>query len=127
MNCVFLRSRVRCFTNDILFIGTTFAILCDEILDDSSRSDVIANLQRHKFDIIYISNIQRRHFCANVSQLIDKNGESVLFMSTRAFSQFSRNDIFIFERHVKRIVSVKYDVIEYVGGSSIGSCIGAIF
>jgi hypothetical protein len=122
-----MHSKINCFTGSMLFVGTTFAILCDEILEPESREEVIAELRKSNRDVILISDLQRKNFCANVCQLKVQDGGTVLVMSSRAYSNFSRNDLRIILSHVNQIVHLRFDTIEKIGGSSVGGCVGEIF
>eukprot|EP00211_Chloroparvula_japonica_P005003 CAMPEP_0119124114 /NCGR_PEP_ID=MMETSP1310-20130426/3825_1 /TAXON_ID=464262 /ORGANISM="Genus nov. species nov., Strain RCC2339" /LENGTH=858 /DNA_ID=CAMNT_0007114007 /DNA_START=91 /DNA_END=2667 /DNA_ORIENTATION=+ len=118
---------VRAFTADILFIGTTFAIFCADVVRPDDRDAVIQRLEATNHEIVYIDEHQMRHFCANVAQLRIGDEKSALVLSARAHSCFSRNDVNIIQKHVSKLIPVKFDTIETIGGSSVGSCIAEIF
>lgn len=105
-------------TNVILSITRNYAIICLESIKDSTqRIAVQQSLEvTHKL-LIDISLDQVTHFCANVLELFNTKGQSILLMSSQAYRNFTQPQLISIERF-SQIISVNLETIETLGGGS---------
>ena len=114
-------------TNVMLSIGERFAVICAEsITDEKRRASVINRLKNSKKEIIEISFVQMRSFCANILEVRNSENENCLIMSETAKKAFTDEQKEILEHHCK-IISSPLNNIEQVGGGSARCMIAEIF
>ena len=111
----------------VLSVGTGFAIVCDEAVDDADQRAALLASLRHSRDVIQISRVQMCSMCANVLELCDGAGLPLLALSQRAHDAFTPAQRATLMRHVVRMVPVCIDTLEEVGGGSVRCCIGELF
>ncbi|MBX7053127.1 MAG: amidinotransferase [Flavobacteriales bacterium] len=76
-------------TNVMMSMGTDFVVICDQSIDDSdSRTRVMLEIERDDRTIIRISEEQVNHFCGNILEVENENGETFIVMSDRAYHHF---------------------------------------
>jgi hypothetical protein len=109
-------------TNVMMSIAETFAIICLDAIDDKKeRKNVIQHLRSDKKEIISITEKQVAHFAGNMLQVIGRDEERFLIMSSSAFHSLTTKQIKNIENHCK-IVHSPLTTIETCGG---GSCMMA--
>ena len=114
-------------TNVMMSICEKFSIVClDSIVDVNEKKKVCDFLIKTKKEIISISLEQVNNFCGNVLGVKNKNGESLLVMSTNAFNSFTKNQKKIINRSCK-IVHSPLDTIEKYGGGGARCMLAEIF
>ncbi len=114
-------------TNVMMSVCEKFAIVClDSIVDVNEKKKVLDFLIQTKKEVISISLEQVNNFCGNVLGLKNKNGESLLAMSTNAFNSFTKNQKKIINRSCK-IVHSPLDTIEKYGGGGARCMLAEIF
>ncbi len=114
-------------TNVMMSVCEKFAIVClDSIVDVNEKKKVFDFLIKTKKEIISISLEQVNNFCGNVLGVKNKNGESLLVMSTNAFNSFTKNQKKIINRSCK-IVHSPLDTIEKYGGGGARCMLAEIF
>lgn len=105
-------------TNVILSIGKEFVVLCDEAIPDlKDRKELIKILSESR-EVILISLEQMNHFCANLLQLENQDGDSLIVMSRTAFEAFNPEQLELLKKY-GRILDIPIATIEQVGGGSI--------
>ncbi len=118
-------------TNVMMGIGDKFAVAClDCIVGDKDRKRVRDSLTE-SFDLIEISVEQMEtHFCGNILQVNTAGspapGSPLIVMSQNAFSGFRPDQINKLKTYGK-ILPVKLDTIERVGGGSARCMMAEIF
>lgn len=114
-------------TNVMMCIGSTFAVIClDSIDDKKERKNVINHLNKDNKDIIEITEDQVNQFAGNVLQLLGKNNTSFLIMSQSAFDSLRTDQLSKLEKHTK-IISSALQTIEACGGGSARCMMAEIF
>ena len=114
-------------TNVMMCVGTTFAVICLDAIDDKKeRKNVVAHLKNDHKEIIDITENQVHQFAGNMLQLKGENEISYLIMSQSALSSLSSNQRSKLEKHAK-IISSPLETIETCGGGSARCMIAEIF
>lgn len=114
-------------TNVMMFIGSTFAVIClDSIDDKKERKNVINHLKKDNKDIIEITEDQVNQFAGNMLQLLGKNNTPFLIMSQSAFDSLRADQLSKLEKHTK-IISSSLQTIEACGGGSARCMMAEIF
>lgn len=114
-------------TNVMMCIGTTFAVIClDSIDDKKERKNVINHLKKDNKDIIEITEDQVNQFAGNMLQLLGKNNTPFLIMSQSAFDSLRADQLSKLEKHTK-IISSSLQTIEACGGGSARCMMAEIF
>ena len=114
-------------TNVMMCIGSTFAVIClDSIDDKKERKNVINHLNKDNKDIIEITEDQVNQFAGNMLQLLGKNNTSFLIMSQSAFDSLRTDQLSKLEKHTK-IISSALQTIEACGGGSARCMMAEIF
>ena len=114
-------------TNVMMCIGSTFAVIClDSIDDKKERKNVINHLKKDNKDIIEITEDQVNQFAGNMLQLLGKNNTPFLIMSQSAFDSLRVDQLSKLEKHTK-IISSSLQTIEACGGGSARCMMAEIF
>lgn len=114
-------------TNVMMCIGSTFAVIClDSIDDKKERKNVINHLKKDNKDIIEITEDQVNQFAGNMLQLLGKNNTPFLIMSQSAFDSLRADQLSKLEKHTK-IISSALQTIEACGGGSARCMMAEIF
>ena len=115
-------------TNVVMSIGTSFAVVCAEAIeDDGQRERVLAHLRAGGKEVIQISRAQMEQFCGNVLELRDGRGRPILALSEAAHFGFTGEDRLTLSRHVHDFVSVPIPTIEAIGGGSVRCTLAELF
>lgn len=105
-------------TNVLMCIGDEYAVIClDAIPVAVEREAVEEKLKKSGKEIIAITPDQMDHFAGNMLQVRNEKGESLLVMSTQAFSSLTPEQITKLSSF-NPIVHAPLDVIEKNGGGS---------
>jgi hypothetical protein len=114
-------------TNVMMCIGSTFAVIClDSIDDKKERKNVINHLKKDNKDIIEITEDQVNQFAGNMLQLLGKNNTPFLIMSQSAFDSLRADQLSKLEKHTN-IISSSLQTIEACGGGSARCMMAEIF
>ena len=113
-------------TNVVLAIGTNFAIVCEEAIEEKQRTQVLLNLSKPEKDIILISKEQVKSFAGNMLELRNDRGELLIVLSETAFLSLNKHQREELEKAGKPVV-VSIPTIEQTGGGSIRCMLGEIF
>ncbi len=104
-------------TNVMMALGTTFAIVClDTIEDKNERKNVLNHLKEDKKEIITISREQVDYYAGNMLEVKGKE-HSYLVMSQTAYESLTPQQIEAIERHTQILYS-DLSTIEICGGGS---------
>jgi hypothetical protein len=105
-------------TNVLMALGTGFAVLCGECIEnDERRAAVISKLRASHREIIEITRIQMQHFAGNVLELSSPQGP-VLVLSQSAFEAFGADQRRRLAHHA-RLLPVTIPLIERYGGGGV--------
>ncbi len=114
-------------TNVMMCIAETFAVICADCIDDKKERDmVINNLKSDGKEIIYITEEQVNCFAGNMLQVIGKNNQRYITMSTAAYKSLTKDQIAKLEKHCP-ILHASLDVIEACGGGSARCMMAEVF
>lgn len=114
-------------TNVMMSIGDQFAVICDECFVDPAQYRQVKQRLAAQRQVIEITYQQMAdHFCGNILQLRNSEGERVIVMSQSAYRGFT---------HTQRIQLAQYgkllpcaiDTIESIGGGSARCMIAEVF
>lgn len=113
-------------TNVMMCVGTTFAVICADCIDDKKeRKAVLASLRQDGKELILLTEAQLNHFAGNMLQVQGKD-KSYLVMSEAAKSVLTTDQVKTIEKHVE-ILSVNLDTIEACGGGSARCMMAEVF
>ena len=105
-------------TNVVLAVGSSFAVIASESIDQSDRNRILDKLKETK-TVIEITFEQLRHFCGNILEVQGKDGKKVLVMSSQAYNFFSEEQKNAFKRlGIDRIIHSDISLLEKIGGGS---------
>jgi hypothetical protein len=114
-------------TNVMMSIGEQFAVICDECFVDKKEYQQIKESLQLQREVIEISYQQMsEHFCGNIIQLQNDQGQPVIVMSQSAYEGFSD------QQHTKlgqygQLIPCDIKTIESIGGGSARCMIAEIF
>jgi hypothetical protein len=113
-------------TNVMMCIGSTFAVICADCIDDKQeRKMVLDNLKADGKEIILLTEAQLNHFAGNMLQVQGKD-KSYLVMSDSAKSVLTADQVNKIEKHTD-ILSANLDTIEACGGGSARCMMAEVF
>ena len=114
-------------TNVMMALAETFAVIClDSIDDKQDKKNVLKHLKEDKKEVIAITEEQVNNFAGNMLQVIGKDNERYMVMSTSAFESLTNQQIGRIEKHCK-IVHSSLDTIEACGGGSARCMMAEVF
>jgi len=117
-------------TNVVMCVGTHFAIVCSEVIADvDERDNVVNTLRENGKVVVEITADQMNNFCGNALELRKDNGDFLVAMSSRAFSNLNeeQRSKIINGGRVSEIVHSDIDVIEKIGGGSVRCMIAEVY
>ena len=114
-------------TNVLMSICNNFSIICLESVENQDeKNNLIRSLEDSELDIIDISYDQMRCYLGNCIQLVDKDLNPKLVMSTSAFKSIKSNQLSRILKHTE-IIHSDIKTIENYGGGSARCMIAEIF
>ncbi len=114
-------------TNVMMSIGTTYAVICTDCIDDKSeRKMVLENLKKDGKEIILITENQVNNFAGNMLEVLGKNDEKFLVMSSAAHQSLTQKQIEQLQKHAT-ILHSSLDTIEACGGGSARCMMAEVF
>lgn len=119
--------RVIYHTNVMLSICENTVVICAESISDKKQRDkVLQSLRETKRDIIEISFLQMKQFCANILEISNTENTNYIIMSEAAEKAFTENQKNILKLN-SQLISSPLQIIEYIGGGSARCMIAEIF
>lgn len=113
-------------TNVMMCIGSTFAVICVDCIDDKTeRKMVLSNLRQDGKEVILLTENQLNHFAGNMLQ-VQGSGKSYLVMSDSARSILTADQVSKIEKHTE-ILTANLDTIEACGGGSARCMMAEVF
>ena len=114
-------------TNLVLCVGTHFAVLCLESIDDKSeRKTLLQHLKEDGKELLLISEAQAASFAGNLLQVENAFGQQYTVMSETAFQSLRSEQIAMLEKHTQ-IISTPLPAIENFAVGSVGSMLAEVF
>jgi hypothetical protein len=112
-------------TNVMMSLGTEFAVICSECIEESSRGRVLASLRATRASIIEVSRSQMGLFACNILEVKAGRDERAVLMSATAARTLRLEDSP--PPGVDTIVSIDIPTIERYGGGSLRCMLAEIF
>lgn len=114
-------------TNVMMSIGAELAVVCaDTVRDPAEREVLLKSLADCGLRTVLISEDQKNSFAGNMLQLIDRDGQRLMVMSSQAFRSLTSDQIDELSR-TNRIIHAPLDVIETFGGGSARCMMAEVF
>ena len=114
-------------TNVMMCMGEEFAVVClDSIDDKTEKKNVLQHLRQDGKEIVPITEAQMNQFAGNMLQVLGRDEERLLVMSTSAYSSLTQEQISTLEKY-STIVHSPLDTIETCGGGSARCMMAEIF
>lgn len=112
-------------TNVMMCVGTTFAVICADCIDDKKERRAVLTSLRDGKEVILLTENQLNHFAGNMLQ-VQGTEKSYLVMSNAAKSILTKDQLSKIEKHTE-ILSVNLDTIEACGGGSARCMMAEVF
>ena len=114
-------------TNVLMSICNNFSIIClESVKNQDEKNNIIKSLEDSELEIIDISYDQMSSYLGNCIQLIDKDLNPKLIMSSSAFSSIKPDQLSKILKHTE-IIHSDIKTIEKFGGGSARCMIAEIF
>jgi hypothetical protein len=114
-------------TNVLMCIGSSFAVLCAEAIDDlKERKMVMQQLRSSGKELILITEDQVNNFAGNMLEIVGTNDKKYVVMSTSAYNSLNENQRKTLEKHTE-ILHSSLDTIEACGGGSARCMMAEVF
>ena len=116
-------SKVIYHTDCVFQLLDKHAVICLESISEDFRKNLIDELcdinknSKKIYEIIEINFKEMQSMCANILNVKNDQNENVILMSTKAFSNYSQQNLDILSKNYK-ILSSNISIFEKVGGGS---------
>ena len=110
-------------TNVMMCVAKDFAIVCLSSIDDKKERK---NLLKHLKEVIDISGDQVTSFAGNMLQVIGKDKQQFLVMSSSAFNSLRKDQLQKIEKY-NHIIHSSLETIESCGGGSARCMMAEVF
>lgn len=106
-------------TNVMMAIGETFVVIVlDTIRSPMEREELLSSFDRSNKEVIELSLEQMMAFAGNMLQVSNQQGETILVMSSQAYTSLRPEQIRQIESHTKILHSPIPTIEKYGGGSA---------
>ncbi len=112
-------------TNVMMSLGTEFAVVCSECIEDVSRARVLSSLRATRTSIIEVSRSQMGLFACNILEVKSASAERIVLMSATAARTLRLDESP--PPGVDQVVAVEIPTIERYGGGSLRCMLAEIF
>ena len=114
-------------TNVLMSVCTNMVFICLDVLThDHQKEELLTFFDQTNKEVIKISIEQKKCFVGNVIEIKNKNEETYIVMSTRAFNALDVTQIQIINKYAK-ILHSPLDTIEHFGGGGARCMIAEVF
>jgi hypothetical protein len=114
-------------TNVMMSIGSSFAVICADSIDDKKeRKMVLDNLRKDGKEIVLLTEAQLNHFAGNMLQVQGADNKRYLVMSEAARQVLTNDQVAKIEKHTE-ILTANLDTIEACGGGSARCMMAEVF
>ncbi|MGH1398940.1 MAG: arginine deiminase-related protein [Alphaproteobacteria bacterium] len=104
-------------TDCVMWIGTTLAGICTEAIIEEDRERILAKL-KSTHEVVEFTSSQLRAFCGNALEVIGKNNQKFLAMSTAAYEALEPAQKTLILQHFNGIIHEPLPTLEKYGGGS---------
>jgi hypothetical protein len=113
-------------TNVLMAVGTSFAVLCAELIPSPRRAAVLAKLDATGHELMAITPQQMRDFAGNLIELARAHGGGrIIALSTGAWRSLEPSQRRVLEKHGE-IVAAEIPTIERLGGGGVRCTVAEI-
>lgn len=114
-------------TNVMMCVADEYVVIClDSISDEAEKKMVTDTIETSRKKIINISFDQMNHFAGNMLQLINKDKDKFIVMSTQAYESLTPAQIALLESF-NPIIHSSLNTIETNGGGSARCMMAEVF
>lgn len=114
-------------TNVMMCMGEKFTVIClDSIDDKAEKKNVLHHLKQDGKEIVPITETQMHQFAGNMLQVLGKDDERLLVMSSSAYNSLTTEQISTLEKY-STLVHSPLDTIETCGGGSARCMMAEVF
>ena len=114
-------------TNVMMCLGEDFSVVCLDSIDDlEERENLVETLEETDKEIIEITEEQKEQFAGNMLQVLGKDDQRLVVMSSAAFHSLSDEQKAQLSKHGK-LVHSDIHTIEKLGGGSARCMMAEIF
>ena len=114
-------------TNVMMCVAEQFAIICLAAIDDKKeRKNVVKHLRESGKEVIDITEQQVNAFAGNMLQVIGKNNQRFLVMSSAAYQSLRKDQLQKIEKY-NPIIQSSLQTIETCGGGSARCMMAEVF
>ena len=114
-------------TNVMMCVAKDFAIVCLSSIDDKKeRKNLLKHLKENGKEVIDISEDQVTSFAGNMLQVIGKDKQQFLVMSSSAFNSLRKDQLQKIEKY-NHIIHSSLETIESCGGGSARCMMAEVF
>ncbi len=114
-------------TNVVMCLGTDFAVLCADCIDDKQeRKHVLEQLRDSGKEVVLISEEQVNNFAGNMLEVTTEAGKRYIVMSEAARTSLRPAQVQLLEKYGE-ILSSSLDTIEACGGGSARCMMAEVF
>lgn len=114
-------------TNVMMCLAEHQAIICMDAIDDrNERKNVEYHLRESGKEIIHITEVQMHHFAGNMLQVLGRDEQRLMVMSSAAYHSLDPEQIERIEKF-SEIVHSSLDTIETCGGGSARCMMAEVF
>ncbi len=114
-------------TNVMMAMAETFVVMCLDAIDDKKeRKNVVAHIKKDGREIITISEAQMHAFAGNMLQVLGKDDQRFMVMSSQAYHSLEKAQITAIKKHCN-IIHSPLETIETCGGGSARCMMAEVF
>lgn len=114
-------------TNVMMCLTENFSVICLDTIDDKKeKKNVVDHLKADGKKIITISEAQMHRFAGNMLQVLGKDNQRYLVMSSAAYHSLTPEQIKSIEKYCE-IIHSSLDTIETCGGGSARCMMAEVF
>ncbi len=114
-------------TNVMMCLGEAFAVVCMDSIDDEEEKDNLKEaLAKTNKELIEITEEQKENFAGNMLQVVGKDDQRLVVMSSAAYHSLDDNQVERLSNHGK-IVHSDIHTIEKLGGGSARCMMAEVF
>jgi len=114
-------------TNVMMCLGDNYAVICLDTIDDTKeRKNVLKHLKSDGKEVVTISEEQMNAFAGNMLQVVGKDEQAFLVMSSAAYHSLTEKQRMVLEKH-NPIIHSSLEQIETCGGGSARCMMAEVF